>query len=121
MTYDVLRSNKPDADPLRKYKIPISVKLPIYVVEQIEGFRARHQLRDRSSAISQLIETALYVERKMGLAENWTADDVQEIKKQFETGEMVDWVASLSRDQFNAMYNVLKTENDIRSGQRRLP
>lgn len=107
-----LQDFKPD---YTKYKVRTEVHLSILQREQVDDFQKRYNIADRSKAIAQLIDAALVLESKMGMAETWTQKDVQEMKQQLETGQMVDWLAQMPWEKFNIIANIVKSEQEIRA------
>ena len=50
----------------------------------------------------------------MGLVETWTSDDMQAIREQIETGQLVDWVAHLDLKKFENIMHIFDDERKAR-------
>lgn len=96
------------------YKAVISLNLPIKLLEKIDELTYKHRSKNRSSIVKQLIEVGLFVEQKVGLVETWSSKDIEEIKQQIESGDLVDWVSSLELDKFSTLMHIFTDEKKAR-------
>jgi hypothetical protein len=114
-TYYVLRStDKTTMKGYSDYKTDISMRVPIGFLQKIDEFQERYKQKNRSAALVQLLEIGLFIESKLGLSETWTSQDMQEIKEQLETGQLVDWVAKMDHKRFNTLMNIFREEDKAR-------
>ena len=102
-------------------KLSLTIRVPLPLLSQIEEFEQRHNCRDRSAAISRLLEFAFYMEKKVQEAEQWTPEDMDEIKKQFEEGALVDWIQKMDPKRLEIMADIFRVERDARQKQKKLP
>ena len=98
----------------QNYKVVVSLNLPVQLLGKIDELASRHRLKNRSAVIKQLLEVAIFIEGKMGLVETWTSEDIEAIKEQLETGQLVDWVAHLDHKKFETLMHVFKEETKTR-------
>jgi metal-responsive CopG/Arc/MetJ family transcriptional regulator len=96
------------------YKVVISLSLPVQLLGKIDELASRHRLKSRSAVIKQLLEVAIFIESKMGLVETWKSEDVESIKEQVESGQLVDWVAQLDHKKFETLMHVFQDETKAR-------
>ena len=99
------------------YSTTISLVIPINLLKRIEDFGKRNKTK-RSDAIRQLLETALVIEQKVGMVETWSSQDLEDIREQLESGQLVDWVSELPRDRFNTIIHIL-TDEEKRRGKKK--
>ena len=88
------------------YKAVVSLNLPMQLLGKIDELTTRRGMKNRSDVIRQLLDVGIFIEGKMGLVETWTSQDMETIREQIETGQLVDWVAHLYLKKFeNIMHN----------------
>jgi Arc/MetJ-type ribon-helix-helix transcriptional regulator len=96
------------------YNIFVGLTLPMKTVDKITDLAYRHRIKSRSDVIRQLIDVGLFIESKMGLVETWTSEDMQAIKEQIESGQLVDWVAQLDHKKFQNIMHIFDDETKTR-------
>lgn len=98
----------------RDYKVVVSLNLPIKLLGKIDEMASRHRMKNRSEVIKQLLEVGIFIESKMGTVETWTSEDMQAIKEQIETGQLVDWVGELEHKKFENIMHIFDDERKAR-------
>jgi hypothetical protein len=100
---------------MQEYKVFTGVNLPISLLERIKDFQKRYRIKEKTGAMQQLLETALYVESKLGLVNSISSEELINIKEQLETGQLVDYFARMNQQKFSLLVNILKDEEKIRN------
>jgi metal-responsive CopG/Arc/MetJ family transcriptional regulator len=101
------------------YKVTVSLNLPIKLLEKVDEMTLKRR-KNRSHIIKQLLEVGLFVEEKVGLVETWSSQDIEDIKEQIESGELVDWVAKLDLQKFTTLMHIFTDETKARGLQQKL-
>ncbi len=104
-------------EDIRNIKTMITFAAPIIYVGRIADFKRRWKLKSRSEVIRQLIDTALFLEKKIAVAETWTSKDLQEIREQLEHGQLVEYFAHMDNKLFHAILEVARNELKIRQDE----
>ena len=99
---------------MQEYKVFTGVNLPISLLERIKDFQKRYRIKEKSEAIQQLLNTALFIESKLGLVDSISSDELTNIKEQLETGQLVDYFARMELKKFNILVNILRDEEKAR-------
>ena len=102
------------------YNIFVGLNLPIKSLKKIDEMAYRRRIKSRSNVIRQLIEVGIFIESKMGTVETWTSEDMQAIKEQIETGQLVDWVAHLDLKKFENIMHIFDDERKARGIKQKL-
>jgi hypothetical protein len=100
---------------MQEYKVFTGVNLPISLLERIKDFQKRYRIKEKTEAMQQLLQTALYVESKLGLVDSISSDELTNIKEQLETGQLVDYFARMNQQKFSLLVNILKDEEKTRN------
>jgi hypothetical protein len=109
---------KANSGVVRSYRTPLTITLDIPTLERVDDIAARRHIRSRVEAIRQLIEMALYIESKIGLVEQVSSDELQGIREQIETGQIVDYFAHMELSRFTILANIISEELKNRGLQR---
>lgn len=96
------------------HKTVISLNIPIALLDKVDELCHKRRIGSRSQVIKQLLECGLYVENKIGTVETWSSEDMEEIRKQFESGTMVDWLKELDFKTFSTFMHVFDDEKKSR-------
>lgn len=99
---------------MQEYKTFTGVNLPISLLERIKDFQKRYRIKEKSEAIQQLLNTALFIESKLGLVNSISSDELANIKEQLETGQLVDYFAHMELKKFNILVDILRDEEKAR-------
>jgi len=97
----------------QQYKAVISLSLPANLLHEVDELTVRLK-KPRSNVVRQLIDVGLFIERKMGLVETWKSEDIEEIKREYQTGQLVDWIAQLELRDFSALMHIFEDEKKAR-------
>jgi hypothetical protein len=102
---------------MKEYKTPVMITLPISVVEKIEDFRQRYNIKSKGEAYKQLVDMALYVEGKIGTMQAIKDEEVEEIKKKIQSSELVDYMAQIDDSKFRVLMDIFELEKQVRYKQ----
>jgi hypothetical protein len=100
---------------MQEYKVFTGVNLPISLLERIKDFQKRYGIKEKTEAVQQLLNTALFIESKLGLVDSISSEELGNIKEQLETGQLVDYFAHMNQQKFSILINILKDEEKIRN------
>lgn len=96
------------------YNTFIGTNLPTRTVDKLRDFQRRYRMKTRTQAMQQLLDIGFFVESKLGLVSSVTNEELEEIKGQIESRQIVDYVANLDLRQFNLLMNIFKDEEQAR-------
>lgn len=101
---------------MKERKSVITLYLPNSTLDEIDGIIARHRKRlNKQQVLRQIIDTGMYVEKRLGTVESWTSQDMENLKENLESGELVDWVAALDARKFETFANIFEDERKART------
>lgn len=103
-----------EGKPQYDYNTFIGTNLPTRTVDKLRDFQRRYRLKTRTQAMQQLLDIGFFVESKLGLVNSITNEELEEIKEQIESRQIVDYVAHLDLRQFNLLMNIFKDEETAR-------
>ena len=98
------------------YKSVVGLYLPIEKIEKVEDFRKRYKTKTRSAAIEEILDLGLFVESKLGLVESIPNEDLETLREQIESGQIVDYVSRMDLNKFRILVDIMKTEEKARLG-----
>lgn len=99
---------------MQEYKVFTGINLPISLLEKVGRFKERYRIKSKGEAVEQLLETALYIESKLGLVNSISSEELEHIKEQLETGQLVDYFAHMEQRKFSLLMNIVTAEDKAR-------
>ncbi len=103
-----------------KPKFSISYRMPADLYSQIEDFTKRREYEYLSDSITKLLEFALYMEKRLEESEEWTPEQMEEIKAQLDEGKLVDWVQNIDHKKLQIITDIFNVEREARNKQQRI-